>query len=338
MCLVPLSQNFGDPRPDAITVSTLAFATDGQLLFVGGGPHLLLSDGSIDVYDATTDPPTLKASLDTPNVNLATLPCGGDMPPRVRKEMALDELKQIKQEIKDGAPGVGRRDTAKYKLRKAIEFVEYSLDPEKWATTENGEIDPFRLNCEKGHLVFLKEKYAVDYIGKAIRYGQITNPDLRERLIAIAIKLAEVDQELAAVAIRDAEADPDVDPDLLAAAKQFFEYGNKYLELAKNTDSIYWKFKKLCTAIFKYKYAWLNTVAARPGVCPPDDCTQGENDDDDEGSSGQGNDDDDEGTSKTFFGSNNDDDDEGNDDDDEGGSGCPSEDDDDEGSSNDDDD
>jgi len=64
-----LSSNFGAARTDGFSTSTVAFSRDGTILFVGG-------ESTIDVYDATTDPPTKRAgSITATNVNLATLPC-----------------------------------------------------------------------------------------------------------------------------------------------------------------------------------------------------------------------------------------------------------------------
>ena len=65
-----ISTSFGSARTDTFSTSTVAFSQDGSLLFVGGG-------SSIDVYDATTDPPTLLAGspISAANVNVATLPC-----------------------------------------------------------------------------------------------------------------------------------------------------------------------------------------------------------------------------------------------------------------------
>ncbi len=93
---VILSPTFGVSRADAFSTSTAAFSNDGQLLFVGGGEDPL-TQGMVDVYDATVDPPTFLATMtipiplspapssakgtappgepEFPNVNLATLPC-----------------------------------------------------------------------------------------------------------------------------------------------------------------------------------------------------------------------------------------------------------------------
>ncbi len=63
-----LNASFGDARSDKYSTSTVAFSPDGAWLFVGGG-------AIIDVYDATTDPPTWKSSIEQENMNVATLPC-----------------------------------------------------------------------------------------------------------------------------------------------------------------------------------------------------------------------------------------------------------------------
>jgi WD40 repeat protein len=63
-----MNEVFGDARADTFSTSSVAFSPDGAWLFVGGGDR-------IDVYDATTDPPTWKSSIEQENTNVATLPC-----------------------------------------------------------------------------------------------------------------------------------------------------------------------------------------------------------------------------------------------------------------------
>lgn len=64
-----LSSNFGLARTDGISTSSVAFNADGSRLFVGGG-------NKIDIYNATSDPPTLLSSItEIPNFNVATRPC-----------------------------------------------------------------------------------------------------------------------------------------------------------------------------------------------------------------------------------------------------------------------
>ena len=68
-----LSDNFGPARTDYNSTSTVAFSTDGNLLFVAGGEQ-------IDVYDVTPDLPVLRGSIgfqgEGKNIySVATLPC-----------------------------------------------------------------------------------------------------------------------------------------------------------------------------------------------------------------------------------------------------------------------
>ena len=70
-----MSEIFGDARADNISTSTVAFSPDGDRLFVGGGDRYTGRNGIIDVYDATTDPPTWIGEIMQDNVNVATLPC-----------------------------------------------------------------------------------------------------------------------------------------------------------------------------------------------------------------------------------------------------------------------
>ena len=64
------TSNFGAARTDGFSTSSVAFTRDGTRLFVAGGT-------TIDVYDATADPPTLLGSIpiSTGADNVATLPC-----------------------------------------------------------------------------------------------------------------------------------------------------------------------------------------------------------------------------------------------------------------------
>ncbi len=66
---------FGDARADNFSTSTVAFSPDGNWLFVGGGDPWTGTNGIIDVYDATTDPPTWIDEIMQDNANVATLPC-----------------------------------------------------------------------------------------------------------------------------------------------------------------------------------------------------------------------------------------------------------------------
>lgn len=77
---------FGQARTDLQSTSSVAFSTDGSLLFVAGyirGEGQGTEASQIAVYDATVDPPQLIASNAFPLgrriMNVATLPCSADL-------------------------------------------------------------------------------------------------------------------------------------------------------------------------------------------------------------------------------------------------------------------
>ena len=113
---IVLSNSFGTSRADAITTSTVAFSPDGNLLFVGGGERPL-TQGAVDVYDATTDPPTFKTTLSAsqvPNANVATAACASGPTPTmllIDQETLNKDLPSI-QQISNNPPSCGAGDPA----------------------------------------------------------------------------------------------------------------------------------------------------------------------------------------------------------------------------------
>ena len=232
---------------------------------------------------------------------LYALPCPAEEPPprppspRDLKEDAIDKLEAVKASILGGAPDVGDAGDAVEGIDEAIEHIKSSLDPELWAKTPTGEIDPGRLDPDEGEEVFEEECEATEEIFSAISDGKIDNREILDQLFNVVRSLVDADRILAEVAIRDAIAaggDPGEAVARLKAGDQIFESIQPSDDLDTISDQV-------CDGMESYGDAWDAAV----------DTIAGDGDDDGDESSSDGED-------KSSDG---DDDDESSDDDDESG-------------------
>jgi len=164
--------------------------------------------------------------------------------PRDLKQDAIVELERIKTDI-NGAEEVGDPEEAIEEIDKAIERINESLDPELW-NTPLGVIDPFRLNPEEGDEVFGEEKHAAQDIFDSIDEGEINNTTIIAELLRVVNNLVTADRLLAVLAIDDARANPNADPEEIAEAEESLAEGDQLIadaeaetDLDEKADLIY---------------------------------------------------------------------------------------------------
>jgi len=140
---VVLYDSFDPDRParnDHQSTSTVAFSADGKLLFVGGGEQ-------IDVYDATTDPPQWKGSIQMEEAdinNIATLPCSAAVS-KSKIEVAVD----IKPRSCPNPLNVKSKGVLPVAILGTVDFDVMDIDPRtiRFDVDGDGEgVRPLRWN------------------------------------------------------------------------------------------------------------------------------------------------------------------------------------------------
>jgi len=197
--------------------------------------------------------------------------------PRDLKDIAVADLRAIRETIGSGVDGVGRPGKAAEEIDEAIEDVTKSLKPRRWGRTDSGDIDPFRLESERGREVFRQERHAVAEIFDAIKRGKITDPAILADLLAVVDKLVEADRLLAQVALDDAKANPTSDPEEddddddedQDEAEESLAEGIRLIGLARSEADLVKKDRLISEAIKRFSHAW-------------DEATEADDDDEDD--------------------------------------------------------
>lgn len=165
-----------------------------------------------------------------------------------KKELAVDSLGAIIDEILGGAPGVKKPILVTLKLSLAIHYIEKSLE-----SFETG--DPNRLQLETGKRFFNYERYAVKKIKNTIKKNRISNSDLIAKLQDIVVnQILEADRIVARTAIDDA-IDEGGNSHKIAQAEKFYSQGLQLTEkgIEKGLSHKRNYFPKAITA---YRQAW----------------------------------------------------------------------------------
>lgn len=185
--------------------------------------------------------------------------------PRAAKELALERLIAVRDEIDAGASDAGDVEAALHELDHAIEDLEESLDPEFWLVDDQGNIDGSHLDPEDGHHVFNEERHAAENTFDAIRQGEIEDAEVVEELVAIVDSLVSVDRQLAEVAIEDAEV-AGGDPEEIDEALDFLARGDELVEEARAETDMRAQADKLYEAMHgSYRHAWKAAIDAVEG-------------------------------------------------------------------------
>lgn len=181
---------------------------------------------------------------------------------RREKELVLESLIFVRDEVELGADGVGERDEALDKLAHAIEELEESLEPALWLRDGEGNIEGSRLDPEEGAHVFNEERHTAQYTFDAIRNGEIENPDLREALLAIVDALVDIDRRLAGLALDDASA-AGGDPEEIAEGLAELARGDALVKAAAARTNLRDKAALLYEAVDNaYRHAWEAAIDA----------------------------------------------------------------------------
>ena len=175
--------------------------------------------------------------------------------PRTLTVRAIVDLALVKAAI--SAPGTDKPQGLVEDLDKFIAGIIDSLDIEQWATNGSGDTDQFRLDSGAGDGVFDNPADVVQGIFKAIADGQIQDEALINDLLTVVDNLVAADRLLAQIAITDARADPNADPQEIAEALADLDYGDRLIDQARSTPGLIERSALIADAIEKYfEGAW----------------------------------------------------------------------------------
>lgn len=187
---------------------------------------------------------------------------GADETPRGQKQLALERLRLVREEIALGADGVGERDEALAKLDHSIEELVESLEPTLWLRDEKGQIDGLRLDPEEGAHVFHEERHAAQYAFDAIRNGEIEAAELRSEILAVVEELVAIDRRLAEVALGDA-INAGGEREELEESEAELARGDALVEQASLESSLQRKAALLYEAVDNaYRHSWEAAIDA----------------------------------------------------------------------------
>ena len=181
--------------------------------------------------------------------------------PRAAKEAAAATLAELRDEVAAGKFAVGDRGRVVEELDNAIEELEESLADEFWLR-DGDVIDPERLDPERGHHVFERERHSAQDLFDAIRQGRITDAELLEEIMAVVDTLVTADRRLAEVAIADA-VDAGREGEDVDRAEQHLADGDARVEEAAEETDLQEKAALLYEAMHNdYRDAWEAAIDA----------------------------------------------------------------------------
>ncbi len=175
--------------------------------------------------------------------------------PRLLKSDAVVRLEAVKEAIESGADGVVSPQYAIEHLESALDSGNACLQENLWSVSDEGQLDPRRLQASEGTAVFEAEQTMVQATLDAIRRGWIMNAELRAELLAIVDEAVRADRVLALVTIDDAIV-AGADPEGIGRAQEMVEQGGALIKEAGVWQQIDKKASLLRSAIDQYRSAW----------------------------------------------------------------------------------
>ena len=223
---VPAEAASGTPRSNTVIASFLdsAIAIDsGAVVGVSHNAPETFPPGITIVSFASAPDSAGSVGIRTASVTVLS--------PHILTSDAIFQLFEIRDAIPEA---LGVEDPSE-NIEDVTEFVvelAVSLSGDLWVITAAGVIDQFRLNPEEGDEVFSAPADVVEGILETIADGEIQNDEIITDLLAVIDISLAANRLLAKVAISDALADPNSDPEELSDAQEAIARADELIALA----------------------------------------------------------------------------------------------------------
>ena len=226
---------------------------DGTRLYVANG-----GTNSVSVVDAVTYAPIASITVGTQPIAYGHFI--GPGVPRLLMADVVVRLEAVKAAIEGDAEGVVSPALAIEHLEAALAAGDACLQENLWLTSDEGQLDPRRLEAAQGATAFESAQEMVQAVLNAIRQGWIMNAEIRSELLAVVDEVARADRVLAAVAVDDAIM-AGADSDGISNAQEVLNQADALIKEARVWEGIEKKASLLNSAISQCQSAWQAALA-----------------------------------------------------------------------------